>query len=226
MYKFINIRNAAILVGAVLLAWSVTSAFIDLENAPPPASPIDQLDEETSQVTEPAQVPLPLATSSQGTQASPTRSVLNTVTESPVLPSETPAPSSSLNQYPTEVFDFMPATQTPTQRHTKIPTQMAQVEPSATPDSKNPLIPDRIVIPDIGLDARVVPAKFRLLDVNGVEYQQWKAPNEFAAGWQTSSAPLGVVGNTVLSGHHNIYDEVFGRLVDLNIGDTLQLYSG
>jgi LPXTG-site transpeptidase (sortase) family protein len=87
-------------------------------------------------------------------------------------------------------------------------------------------IPDRIVIPAIKLDAPVVPAKLKEVEYQGKQYQQWVAPPSFAAGWLTTSALLGVPGNTVLSGHHNFDGEVFGHLVDLKVGDLILMYSG
>jgi LPXTG-site transpeptidase (sortase) family protein len=97
--------------------------------------------------------------------------------------------------------------------------------PTASPQPQA-LAPDRIVIPAIQLDAPVVPAGYQLVEIDGQVYQQWGAPDEFAAGWQETSAFLGVPGNTVLNGHNNIYGMVFGRLMDLTEGDTIQVYSG
>jgi LPXTG-site transpeptidase (sortase) family protein len=86
-------------------------------------------------------------------------------------------------------------------------------------------IPQLIWIPDIGLYAPVVPVELEVVEIDRVEYDQWEAPTEYAAGWHSSSAPLGEPGNTVLNGHHNIYGEVFGRLVELEVGDEIVLYS-
>ncbi len=117
----------------------------------------------------------------------------------------------------------------------------ATIEPMAAPETlrfnlyfvhasqasglENPLIPDRIVIPEIDLDAPVVIADFNSTNVDGETFGQWQAPSSFAAGWQPDSAPLGRAGNTVINGHHNEYGEVFGRLVDLKIGDKVYVYS-
>lgn len=87
-------------------------------------------------------------------------------------------------------------------------------------------IPDRIVIPAIQLDAPAVPATLRTVAYLGKIYPQWKVPNFFAAGWSPASASLGVIGNTVLFGHHNSHSEVFGHLVDLQVDDLIVLYSG
>ncbi len=88
------------------------------------------------------------------------------------------------------------------------------------------LVPERIVIPAIHLDAPVVPSHYWVIKVDNQLFQQWLAPDKFAAGWMATSATLGQPGNTVLSGHHNVFGEVFRYLVDLSVGDTIQLYSG
>lgn len=90
---------------------------------------------------------------------------------------------------------------------------------------ENPMIPDRIVIPEIGLDAQVIVADFNSTNIEGETFGQWIAPNEFAAGWQPDSALLGSAGNTVINGHHNEFGEVFGKLVDLKVGDKIYVYS-
>jgi len=86
--------------------------------------------------------------------------------------------------------------------------------------------PSRIVIPSIKLDAPITDARRKAIDYEGKEFQQWVAPNSLAAGFLTTSAALGDVGNTVLIGHHNIYGKVFGHLVDLKEGDLIFVYSG
>jgi LPXTG-site transpeptidase (sortase) family protein len=96
--------------------------------------------------------------------------------------------------------------------------------PSATP---LPIaIPDWLVIPAIQLVAPAVPARLQNIKVQGQPYQQWVAPDSFAAGWLASSATLGVPGNTVFSGHNNEFGEVFGHLQDLKVGDLILAYSG
>ncbi len=102
----------------------------------------------------------------------------------------------------------------------------ASDDPSPTSTSEPNWIPDRIVIPSIDLDAPVILASFIDFEYQGQRYQQWKAPDLFAAGQLITSAPLGVIGNTVLVGHHNEYGEVFAHLVDLQVGDLILVYSG
>ena len=88
------------------------------------------------------------------------------------------------------------------------------------------LIPDRLVIPTINLDAPIIPISYKDIQVGDEVYHQWVAPDQFAAGWQDSSALLGLPGNTVLNGHHNAYGKVFKDLVKLGIGDVIIVYSG
>jgi LPXTG-site transpeptidase (sortase) family protein len=93
-------------------------------------------------------------------------------------------------------------------------------------ETLGPAIPDRIIIPKIKLVAPVVEAGTRKVRVDNQIFDQYTAPDEFAAGWHPDSALLGIVGNTVLNGHHNVHGEVFGKLVDLEPGDLIYVYSG
>lgn len=85
--------------------------------------------------------------------------------------------------------------------------------------------PTRIVIPAIKLDAPIEPIGVQLETQSGQSVYVWDAPKYFAAGWLNTSAVVGVAGNTVLDGHHNIYGEVFKDLINLQVGYTLTLYS-
>jgi sortase A len=53
----------------------------------------------------------------------------------------------------------------------------------------------------------------------------WKTADD-AAGWHETSARMGDVGNTVISGHNNIAGAVFARLNELREGDTIALHAG
>jgi LPXTG-site transpeptidase (sortase) family protein len=94
-----------------------------------------------------------------------------------------------------------------------------------TVTADQPGVPVRIAIPAIDLNASVIPAKTRKILLQGDVFEQWVAPSSYAAGWITSSALLGEIGNTVLTGHHNDYGEVFGRLIDVKEGDTILVFS-
>jgi LPXTG-site transpeptidase (sortase) family protein len=108
-----------------------------------------------------------------------------------------------------------------------LPTQTTAQNGNSQSTTPSPTwVPDWIVIPAIQLDAPVIPATLNTVVYQGESYGQWAAPRFFAAGLITTSASLGGAGNTVLIGHHNIYGEVFGRLIDLQVGDRIQVYSG
>ncbi len=104
------------------------------------------------------------------------------------------------------------------------PVGLDAIEP--TPEIITPRIPDRLVIPAIDLNAPVVPVGFFTVTIENQKYEVWKAPDRFAVGWHENSAPLGVHGNTVLNGHHNIYGQVFRYLIDLREGDLILIYAG
>ncbi len=84
--------------------------------------------------------------------------------------------------------------------------------------------PRRIVIPSIDVDAPITTVGLTPFENNGQMFYQWLVPSAYEAGWHNNSAPLGQPGNTVLNGHHNIFDEVFGRLVDLEVGSQIIVY--
>ncbi len=92
------------------------------------------------------------------------------------------------------------------------------------PEFEQPKIPDRIQIPAIGLIAPVVISDYNKTKVEGETFGQWVAPSKFAAGWHPDSALLGQTGNVVINGHHNEFGEVFGELVDLELGDIILVY--
>ncbi len=101
------------------------------------------------------------------------------------------------------------------------------ITPAATPQARPVgMTPDRLVIPEINLDAPIVSVNYKTITVSDKVYYQWLAPDEYAVGWQDSSALLGVPGNTVLNGHHNAYGKVFKDIVKLEVGDVISVYSG
>jgi LPXTG-site transpeptidase (sortase) family protein len=84
--------------------------------------------------------------------------------------------------------------------------------------------PQRILIPEIDLDAPVAEIGVVPVQHGGQTFYQWLVPEAYLAGWHDSSALLGQPGNTVLNGHHNVYGEVFRDLVDLEEGDEIILF--
>lgn len=87
-------------------------------------------------------------------------------------------------------------------------------------------IPDRIVIEKIELDAPVKSAETINVTLDDQEVTQFLIPEEYAGGWHERSAPLGVIGNTVISGHHNAFGKVFADLDELEAGDEVIMLSG
>ncbi len=85
--------------------------------------------------------------------------------------------------------------------------------------------PTRLVIPKINVDTPVIEVSWRIIEENGRRYSEWDVADN-VAGWHHGSAYPGNVGNTVISGHHNIKGEVFRNLVDLEAGDAVYLYVG
>jgi LPXTG-site transpeptidase (sortase) family protein len=135
------------------------------------------------------------------------------------------------------LFDFNPFTYLEEQQRTPVVEQegfaplfvpITSTTASETTDSvsQKGYIPERIVAEKIGLDAPIIISPAINVTVDGQEVTQFLVPEEFAAGWQEGSAPLGVIGNTVLSGHHNAFGKVFEHLIDLEVGDEIILLSG
>jgi LPXTG-site transpeptidase (sortase) family protein len=89
------------------------------------------------------------------------------------------------------------------------------------PAPTSPEIPVRLIIPAIELEAPILPAEAEVISIAKKSYQVWRAPDQYGVGWHVTSAPLGVIGNTVLNGHHNVKGEVFKDLADLNPGDQI-----
>ncbi|MDA1329792.1 MAG: sortase [Chloroflexi bacterium] len=112
------------------------------------------------------------------------------------------------------------------------PAVTAQAFPTQSADGSQPAAardpgkaPDRIEIPSIALEAVIVPVNFVEFEFEGEKYQQWLAPETRAVGWHSTSVGLGVAGNTVLNGHHNIKGQVFRDLYQVQVGQQINLYS-
>lgn len=75
------------------------------------------------------------------------------------------------------------------------------------------------------MDAKVVEVGLKKVEEKGKSVFVWETA-DYAAGFHLGSAYPGNVGNTVLSGHHNIKGEVFRYLVSLEPGDEVYLYVG
>ena len=96
------------------------------------------------------------------------------------------------------------------------------ITPQATKEYD--VIPVRISVPTINLTADIINASSKEIVQGDKTYLQWSAPDEFAVGWHFNSAFLGVPGNTVLIGHHNVFGKVFENLNKLVSGDKIFIY--
>lgn len=114
----------------------------------------------------------------------------------------------------------MPLSSRPTIRPT--PPPLAE-SPDASLDTSAQ--PSRIVIPAIGLDARVIEVGWKTVQKDGKLINVWETADN-AVGYHRYSAYPGQGGNTVLAGHHDIKGQVFRYLVDLEPGDRIVLYAG
>lgn len=129
-----------------------------------------------------------------------------------------PSPTVTLTPTATPTFTSTPLP--PTATPTLLPTPTLTL---ARPPADSP--PTRIVIPKIGLDSQVVEVGWTLEKRDGQLVSVWNVA-DYAAGFHRGSAYPGHIGNTVLSGHHNIKGEVFRYVVDLEPGDEVILYVG
>jgi sortase A len=148
-------------------------------------------------------------TASPLSQPSPMTAVpSSTLTPTPPAPTPTSTPSPTVPPAPT-------STPTSTSSPTATPTPWPVADRS----------PDRIVAPAVGLDAPVIEIGWHLAERNGQTVSEWDVADR-AAGFHKGSAYPGHVGNTVLSGHHNIRGEVFRYLIELQPGDLVSLHVG
>lgn len=102
--------------------------------------------------------------------------------------------------------------------------------PSPTPTAEAAPIdaaaPERIIIPSLKLDRRVVEIGWDVEMVdNDALRSVWQIARH-AAGFHRGSAPVGAPGNTVISGHNNVDGAVFGELHQLEPGDRVMLQAG
>ena len=85
--------------------------------------------------------------------------------------------------------------------------------------------PTRLIIPKINVDTPVIEVGWHIVEEHGRRFSEWDVADR-VAGWHRGSAYPGNIGNTVVSGHHNIDGEVFRYIVDLEAGDQVYLYVG
>lgn len=98
--------------------------------------------------------------------------------------------------------------------------------PPAASGSDRGAIPERIIIPSLNLDRRVVEIGWDVEIVDNDTLRSVWQTARHAAGFHRGSAPVGVPGNTVISGHNNIDGAVFGELHRLQPGDRVVIEAG
>jgi LPXTG-site transpeptidase (sortase) family protein len=134
-------------------------------------------------------------------------------TATPELP--TPVIEATPRQYP---LPTPTSTATPQPAQPPVP---ADNPPAAAAGSE----PTRLVIPSVGIDSKVIPIGWQVVEQNGQQYSLWQVA-DYAVGWHETSALPGKIGNTVMAGHHNVNGEVFRDLVNVEVGDKIAVYSG
>jgi sortase A len=156
------------------------------------------------------QTPLPTAT------AVPTATPAPTATTPPTAaPTATTAPTATPTTAPT-------ATEAPTA--TAVPTQ-APTQAPAAPAATGPLTPDRLVIPSIHLDSKIVTVGWHPeKQADGSTELVWDVA-QYAVGWHKTSTHPGEVGNMVLAGHSDIYGKVFEHLGDVQLGQQITVWA-
>lgn len=126
-----------------------------------------------------------------------------------------------------------PEAQPPDQYPLPTPTATATPEPAPPPPAPapNPVpasgdgIPTRLVVESVGIDTKVIPVGWQVVEQSGHQYSIWQVA-DYAAGWHETTAHLGQPGNTVMAGHHNVNGEVFRDLVNVEVGDRVTVYAG
>jgi sortase A len=84
---------------------------------------------------------------------------------------------------------------------------------------------ERIVIPSVKLDAKVIEVGWEIVEQNGQQAAVWQVA-EYAVGQHRGSANPGEGGNVVLAGHVGGYGQVFRDLYYVLPGDQVTIYSG
>jgi sortase A len=123
-------------------------------------------------------------------------------------PPPTPTPLIQVN--------VLPASSSPPGQVSSIPAPYRDLVQPLAPvpiPTPGPQAATRIVIPAIKVDAPVV---------EGDDWEQLKK----GVGHHISSANPGERGNCVLSGHNDVFGEVFRRLEDLELEDEVIVYTG
>ncbi len=102
--------------------------------------------------------------------------------------------------------------------------QPESVDTTTSASLSDDVTPTRLVIPSISIDSDIIPVGWNVIEKDGQQYSIWQVADH-AVGWHNTTAPLGQPGNTVMAGHHNVNGEVFRDLVNVEVGDSVTIYS-
>jgi LPXTG-site transpeptidase (sortase) family protein len=80
-------------------------------------------------------------------------------------------------------------------------------------------------MPTIGVEAPIIAFTPWEREVDGVTVLRLPVPNFYGVSWDVRSSEPGFGGNTVLTGHSNLYGGVFGDLDELSYGDEVAIWS-
>jgi sortase A len=113
---------------------------------------------------------------------------------------------------------ILPSGHTPPEEPGSVPTHLrdlveGEAPPAVAIPTPGPEAPTRIVIPALKVDALIV---------EGDSWERLK----LGVGHHPGTADPGERGNMVLSGHNDIYGEVFRHLDKLELGDEVIIYAG
>ena len=150
-----------------------------------------------------------VAAAIRGTQVSPDAQPVTNVAA---------APSQSLGELPGSSFPppavgELPGSSFPPEALPASIGVNVQQAPALPPPTTGPQSPTRIVISSIGVDWPIVP---------GDSWEQLK----LGVGHHAGSANPGERGNMILSGHNDVFGEVFKDLEALKNGDEVQVFAG
>ena len=151
----------------------------------------------TADPAESSAAPAPTRVTPEATRNKPAAAAaqpVKTATRKPLQASATPRPSKTAT----------PATGAPAAAPGVTPAAVAAPLAAAA----SPVEPVRMTIPDLKIDAAVVPMGWEVIQTKDGPISQWVIPKD-AAGHHINSAGIGEPGNLVISGHNNIYGQVF-----------------
>lgn len=155
------------------------------------------------------QTPAPGAVAATApTQTLPPATQQPTFTPAPPTPTRTPEPAatatSPVASADQPIATVVEPTQAPSATATALPPTPAPTA-TAVPLAAAPV---RMVVPDLKIDAKVVPMGWEVVQTSSGPRSEWVIPKD-DAGHHIDSALLEQPGNLVISGHNNIYAQVF-----------------